>query len=71
MRTVSQARDVSQDPPPPHNAQRNEKRDVERKENVRLRRPQTPQTKIGTVSRATLGKLLRDGVERMWAFLST
>ena len=26
------------------------------------------QTNIGTVSNATLGKLLRDGVERMWAF---
>jgi ribonuclease HI len=28
------------------------------------------QTNIGTVSRATLGKLLRDGVERIWAFPS-
>ena len=26
------------------------------------------QTNIGTVSKATLGKLLRDGVERIWAF---
>ena len=29
------------------------------------------QTNIGTVSKATLGKPLRDGVERIWAFLST
>ena len=28
------------------------------------------QTNIGTVSKATLGNLLRDGVERIWAFLS-
>ena len=28
------------------------------------------QRNIGTVSNATLGKLLRDGVERMWAFPS-
>ena len=28
------------------------------------------QINIGTVSKATLGKLLRDGVERIWAFLS-
>ena len=28
------------------------------------------QTNIGTVSRATLGKLPRDGVERIWAFPS-
>ena len=26
------------------------------------------QTNIGTVSKATSGKLLRDGVERIWAF---
>ena len=26
------------------------------------------QTNIGTVSKAMLGKLLRDGVERIWAF---
>ena len=26
------------------------------------------QTNIGTVSKATLGKLLRDGVERTWVF---
>ena len=26
------------------------------------------QTNIGTVSKTTLGKLLRDGVERLWAF---
>jgi len=29
------------------------------------------QTNIGTVSKATLGKSQRDGVERIWAFLST
>ena len=28
------------------------------------------QTNIGTVSRATLGRLQRDGAERMWALLS-
>ena len=28
------------------------------------------QTNVGTVSKATLGKLLRDGVERIWAFPS-
>ena len=28
------------------------------------------QTNIGTVSEATSGKLLRDGVERIWAFPS-
>ena len=28
------------------------------------------QTNIGTVSKATLGKSLRDGVERIWASLS-
>ena len=28
------------------------------------------QTNIGTVSKATLGKFLRDGVERIWAFSS-
>ena len=26
------------------------------------------QTNIGTVSKAPLGKLLRDGAERIWAF---
>ena len=29
------------------------------------------QANIGTVSRATLGRLLRDGAERVWAFPST
>ena len=29
------------------------------------------QTNIGTVSRATSGRLLRDGAERVWAFPST
>ena len=29
------------------------------------------QTNIGTVLKATLGKPLRDGVERIWAFLSS
>ena len=29
------------------------------------------QTNIGTVSKATLEKLLRDGVKRIWAFRST
>ena len=28
------------------------------------------QTNIGTVSWATLGRLLRDGAERVWTFLS-
>ena len=29
------------------------------------------QMNIGTISKVTLGKLLRDGVERIWAFPST
>ena len=29
------------------------------------------QTNIGTVSKATLGKLLRDRVERIWAFTNS
>ena len=33
-------------------------------------RPIVNQTNIATVSRAILGKLLRDGVERSWAFPS-
>ena len=28
------------------------------------------QTSIGTISRATLGRLLKDGVKLVWAFLS-
>ena len=28
------------------------------------------QTNIGTISKATLGKLLRDGIKRIWAFQS-
>ena len=28
------------------------------------------QTNIGTVAKAALGKLLRDGAERVWAFPS-
>ena len=33
-------------------------------------RPVFNQKKIGTVSRATMGRLLRDGVECVWAFPS-
>ena len=29
------------------------------------------QTNVGTVSRATLGKLVKDGLERIWTFPST
>ena len=29
------------------------------------------QMNIGTISKVTLGKLLRDGLERIWAFPST
>ena len=35
------------------------------------KRPVIIQTDIGNVSRATLGRLLRDGVEHVWAFPST
>ena len=31
-------------------------------------RANTNQTNLGNVSKATLGKLMRDGVERIWAF---
>ena len=33
-----------------------------------LERAIVNQTNIGTVSKATLGKRLRDGVKRIWAF---
>ena len=35
-----------------------------------LKRAIVNPTNIGTVLKATMGKLLRDGVERIWAFLS-
>ena len=35
-----------------------------------LERASVYQMNIGTVSKATLGKLLKDGVEHIWAFLS-
>ena len=36
-----------------------------------LERAIVNQTNVGTVSKATLGKLLRDGVKRIWAFPCT
>ena len=58
-----------------HTIERLEERGVERGSAQRpfLRgreRAIVNQTNIGTVSRATLGKLLRDGVESRWAFPS-
>jgi hypothetical protein len=58
-----------------HTIDRLEERGVERgsaqRSSLRGReRAIVNQTNIGTVSRATLGKLLRDGVERIWAFPS-
>ena len=56
-----------------HIIDRLEERDVERGSASRssLKGPESAiviQTNTGTVSEATLGKLLRDGVERIWAF---
>ena len=43
---------------------------IDRLEERDVARAIVNQTNIGTVSRATLGKLLRDGVEHTWAFPS-
>ena len=58
-----------------HSIDRLEERGVERgsarRSSVKGReRAIVSQTNIGTVSKATLGKLLRDGVDRIWAFQS-
>ena len=58
-----------------HAIDRLEERGVERGSARRSRlkgreRAIVSQTNIGTVLKATLGKLLRDGVERIWAFSS-
>ena len=58
-----------------HTIDRLEERDVERgsargSSLTGRERAIVNQTNIGTVSKATLGKLLRDGVERIWAFQS-
>ena len=48
-----------------------EERGVDRRSSLKGRdRAIVSQTNIGTVSGATLGKLQRDGVERIWAFPS-
>ena len=56
-----------------HTADRLEERGVERgsarRSSLKGRaRAIVNQTNVGRVSKATLGKLLRDGVERKWAF---
>ena len=43
---------------------------VRRSSLKRRERAVVNQTNTGTVSKATLGKILRDGVERIWAFPS-
>ena len=58
-----------------HTSDRVEKRGVERESARRsslkgLERAIVRQTNTGTVSKATLGKLLRGGAERIWAFPS-
>ena len=58
-----------------HNIHRLEERGVERgsagRSSLKGReRAIVNQTNIGTVSKSTLGKHLRDGVERIWTFLS-
>ena len=58
-----------------HTTDRLEERGVERgsarRSSLKVReRDIVNQMNIGTNSKATLGKLLRDGVERIWAFLS-
>ena len=58
-----------------HTTDRLEDRGVERGSSSRSslkgrERAIDSQTNIGTVLKATLGKLLRDGVEGMWAFPS-
>ena len=66
---------LSTDKPEHHSTDRLKERGVE-KESGRhstlqgRERSVFNQTNIGTVSRATLGRLLRDGVERVWAFPS-
>ena len=58
-----------------HTIDRLEERGVERRSARRSflkgrEKATVNQTNIGTVSKATLGKLLRDGAERIWAFPS-
>ena len=58
-----------------HTIDRLEERGVERKSGRRSslkgrERAIVNQTNIGTVAKAMLGKLVRDGVERLWAFPS-
>ena len=47
-----------------------ERESARRSSTKRRERAIVNQTNIGSVSKATLGKLLRDGVERIWAFPS-
>ena len=56
-----------------HTIDRLEETDVESARRPSLKgreRAIVSQTNVGTVSKAMLGKLLRDGVERIWAFPS-
>ena len=57
-----------------HTIDRLEESDVERGSASRVslkgRERAIVSSNIGTISKATVGKLLRDGVERMWAFPS-
>ena len=66
---------LSTDKPEHHSIDRLKERGVEkgsgRHSTLQGREPSVfNQTNIGTVSRATLGRLLRDGAERVWAFPS-
>ena len=59
-----------------HTIDRLEERSVERGSARRCslkgrERAVVSQTNVGTVSKATMGKFLRDGVERIWAFPNT
>ena len=53
-----------------HTIDRLEERGVRRSSLKGRERAIVNQTNIGTILKATLGKLLRDGVERIWAFPS-
>ena len=64
---------LSTDKPEHHSTDRLKERGVEKGSgrHSTLQGPERSvfnQTNIGTVSRATLGRLLRDGAERVWAF---
>ena len=55
-----------------HTTGRLEERGVERRSSLKGReRVIVSQTNSGTISKATFGKLMRDGVECIWAFPNT